>query len=273
MMVMLLSLVSKLLAALLVSVITLATITLLFSQTLLNSHYIENKLSTTNSYNRLSDALATEISKQADPPDPTLKDKLKTVLTANVLQQKLTLGLDQLQAYYQGKGPAPSIPVDDLKARALAAGVPVGDGNDKPLSKPITFSGNNQIQGIGKKFDQVKWASVLAAVVLTLLLLFVSWERHRWAALPDVLISVGVLLGVWVLVFGAGPGMAQHYIKFNFDSNALAKIGHDLAVALSHDLSKRLAMVAIAYFAVGLAARLYLARQGTLKLKQKPAKA
>src|SRR5882762_6056197 len=101
----LLSLLSKFIASLLVSAIFLATFALLFSQTLLNSHYIEGQLSATNSYSRLSDALANEVAKQANPPDPTIKDKLKLVLTPAVLQQKLTLGLDQLQAYYEGKGP------------------------------------------------------------------------------------------------------------------------------------------------------------------------
>jgi hypothetical protein len=303
-----LSLTSKFLAALLVAAISLAALSLLFGQTLLKSVYIENALVTTNSYSRLSDALADEISKQANPPDPTLKDKVKLVVTPVVLQQKITLGLNQLQAYYQGKGPAPSIPVDDLKAKAIAAGIPIDDNNnnandvnnnanpqggpqgnpqsnpqgnnagdkeDNPLSKPITFSGNDQIAGIGQKFDEAKWGAVLASVVLAGLLLLVSWKRHRWAALPDVLLTAGILLGFWALAFYIGPGMAQHYIKFDLNSNAFASIGHDLAVSISHDLGKRLGLVAISYFVVGLAARLYIAKQNKSKspAKSKPAKA
>ncbi|HET6925095.1 MAG TPA: hypothetical protein VFH39_04655, partial [Candidatus Saccharimonadales bacterium] len=82
---MLLSLLSKFLASLLVAAITLATLVVLFSLTLLNSHYIEGQLSATHTYSRLSVALSDELVKQAsdqgDQVDPALKQELQGALS------------------------------------------------------------------------------------------------------------------------------------------------------------------------------------------------
>ena len=250
---MLLSLVSKVVSILLVLVVTVTALALLISQTLLNSQYIEGQLSHTNSYSRLSDALVNEIASTASQPtDPTVVAKLKTVLTPVIIQQKLSLTLEQLQAYYQGSGKVPVINVSDLAAQAQAAGIPLG--SDSGLDKPITLT-MTSVPKIGQKFSEAKRLGLAAAILLVAILLLVCWRRKRWVAIADVLMSIGVLLGIFAAVFGFGPGIAERFIRFNVASNAFATIGHDLALSITHDLGVRLGFVAASYFIVGLVLR------------------
>jgi len=267
----LLSLISKLLSLLLVGAIIVTALALLLSQTLLSSRYIEGELSATNSYSRLSDALVNEFvtqsQKDGQQVDPTLKDKLKTVLTPVVLQQKLDLALENLQLYYQGKGNAPVINVSDLVTKARAVGIQIGDNSG--LDKPITIAGgNNKIKGAGKQFDHAKLLGVAVSAVLAVLLALVSWRRRKWVAIPDVLIWIGISLGIVAAVFTFGPGVAEHYLKFNAASNAFASLGHDLAVAIVHDLGRRLGIVAASYLVAGIAIRIILHKYHPV---QKPA--
>ncbi|HET6924546.1 MAG TPA: hypothetical protein VFH39_01815 [Candidatus Saccharimonadales bacterium] len=271
---MLLSLLSKFLASLLVASITLVTLVVLFSQTLLSSHYIEGQLSATHSYSRLSVALSDELIQQASDQgaqvDPSLKQELQGVLSPVVMQQKLSLALEELQTYYQGKGPAPQINVSDLVARARAVGVQVPP--DSNLDQPITFAAGRGVKGAGKTYAHVKWLLLAAAAVLAGLLLLVCWKRRRWVALPDVFIGTGVLLGLSALVFGFGAGIAERYVSFGLASNAFTAIGHDLAVAISHDLGRRLVIIAICYLVVGVALRIMVAHHHP-KTRSVPAKA
>lgn len=267
---MLLSWLSKLIASLLVSVLAGAIITAVTNQTVLSSHYVENKLASTNSYVRLSDALNTEIAKKASA-DPAAADagsagpmstdmtaKLQGIITPTVLQTKINGALDQLQAYYRGNGALPTIDLTDLAPQVQAAGIPLPA--DSPLSKPIQLGGSEKVRSAGKTFDHVRLGTIVTSVLLIAALLAVSWQRHRYAALPDVVIVVGVLIGLLALIFGLTPGLAAHYIKFDTSSNAFASIGSDLATAIAHDLARYFGIIAGVCLAAGIAARIWVGR-------------
>ena len=100
----------------------------------------------------------------------------------------------------------------------------------------------------------------MTSLLLVVALLAVSWRRHKWAALPDVLITVGVLLGLFAVAFSAASGMAGHYVKFDTASNAFVPIGRDLAAGIAHDLAKRLGIFAAILTVVGIATRIWVAR-------------
>ena len=256
---MLLSWLTKFTASLLVSIIFSAVLILLLDQTILNSHYLEGQLASTNSYVKLSGALSDQIIKSSDGADPALKPKLQAILTPSVLQTKLSGALEQLQAYYKGNGPVPVIDLTDLVNQAQAAGIKIGDGSG--LTKPITIKSNSKVKGIATAFRSVKLGTIVGVVVLTALLLLLSWERHKYAALPDVIIIVGILFAIIALLFNLAPGFADHTVKFNFGSNGFATIGHNLALSIVHDLAKRFDIIAAGYLAVGISVRIWLARR------------
>ena len=253
---MLLSWLSKFLASILVSVIFCAGLTLVLDSTVLSSHYIEGQLVKTDSYPRLSTALSQEVAKKSDSTDPQVQAKLQTVLTPQVLQQKTTSALDQMQAYYKGHGPAPVIDLTDLATKAQAAGVPIGDGSG--LNKPISISPNNQVKDVAQTFRTIKLATILGSLVLVGLLLLVSWERHKYAALPDVLIVVGVLFLLFAIVFSFAPRFADHFIKLDSSSSAFTSIGRDLAYSIARDLGKHFGLIALLALAVGIGTRVWV---------------
>ena len=280
---MLFSALSKLLASLLVVVLTGAVFTMVLNQTVLNNLYIEDKLAETDSYNRLYAALNDEIAKKAGKDNAevaTITAKLQGIITPDVLKTKINGALDQMHDYYRGEGPAPTIDLTDLVAQAQSAGIPIPE--DSGITKPIKLETSDQAKGFSKTFDGVRTGTLVTALVLVAALLLVSWERHKWAALPDVLIVVGVLLGLLAAIFGFASGMADDYIKFDTSGNAFAELGKDLVQTIAGDLAKRMGIIAAVFGVVGIGTRIWVARMhphlvtgtapiATAKLPKKPA--
>jgi hypothetical protein len=252
---------SKLIASILVSVLCGAIITMVMGQTLLNAHYIEGRFASINGYSRLSTALSTEVDKQAGVADnPLVASQVQKILSPTTLQQKINSALDQIQAYYHGKGPTPVINLNDLASQAQAAGIPLGQNSS--LNQPIKLGTSNptQAKNIGKTFDHVRLTTILLSLVLIALLLILSWERHRYAALPDVLMCVGILMGMVALIFYLGPSLADHFIKLSTTSNAFTALGRDLAESIAHDLARHFAYIGTGCFVVGLVGRIVVGR-------------
>lgn len=249
---------SRIVAGFLVSALCLAVVFTVFDHTVFNSHYLENRAAKINAYTRLSTALSTELSKDANvSSDPQLDASLQKILTPAILQQKINSALDQLQAYYKGSGPVPTIDLTSQVAQAQAAGLPIPQ--DNPLNKPITISSNTQVKGVSKKFAGVRLMSLLAVVGALLLLLFLSWERHRYAVLPDVAIVCGLMLGLVGAAFWMLPSLVNRFAKIDFSSNAFAGIAHDLASNIAQNLGETFLIIAAVLFGVGLITRIGLA--------------
>lgn len=251
--------VSKLLASMLVAVLVGATVTVVLGQTVLNSHYLENRLAATNSYNRLSDGLAQQISQQAGlSSNPQVTAQLSTIVSPTVLQQKINTALDQLHAYYYDNGQQPTVDLTGLADQAQAAGIPLPPGSG--ITKPIVLSSGKQTQNAGKKIDGVRLGTLVAAALLTVALLVLSWRRHKWAALPNVLITVGVLVGLLALAFGVASGLIDHYITFGGTGvSVFASVGRDLATSISSDIAHRLGIAAVIFAVVGIGTRIWVA--------------
>ncbi|HSX43574.1 MAG TPA: hypothetical protein VLF59_05845 [Candidatus Saccharimonadales bacterium] len=256
---MLLSAVSKLLASLLASSLVGIVLVLTLTQTVLNSHYLEQKLQTTNSYQRLSVALSDQLSKGIKGVSP---DQAKVVfahiLTPQVLQSKITGGLDQAQAYYQGDGPAPTIDLTDLATQAQAAGIPVPA--DSSIRKPITLGGSQKTDSHATPIATIWWTSVLSTLLCAAGLILVCRRRGKWTALPNVLIASGVLLGIMALLLEIGAHLVSDGAHFSSGSNAFSALGRDLGVLIAKDMAIRLGLWALAAGVFGIGMRVWMKR-------------
>ena len=256
---MLLSATSKLLASLLASSIASLILALTFVQTVGNSHYLEQRLQATNSYQRLSVALSDELSQgipgiAASQAQPILM----RILTPQVLQAKTTSALDQIQAYYQGDGPAPTIDLTDLAAQAKAAGIPVPA--DNAINKPITIGVSQNAHKQGNVINALWWSSVAGLILCAAGLIVVCKLRRTWVPLPNMLIGTGILLGVLALLIAVAAGLVSHASISNNSAHAFASLGRDLGVLIAKDIAKRLAAWAVILAAIGVGVRMLLLR-------------
>lgn len=254
---------SHMISGLLVASLCGLVVSTIVSQTLMSSRYLEAQLTKANGYNRLSNALAGDVSRQAGVSDnPLVAAAIHNVITSAVLKQKINAALDQLALYYQGKGVAPTVDLTDLAAQAQAAGVPLPADSD--LSKPIKLvpdSGTNKTVAYpAKSFTDTRTVTIVTSILLALTLAIISWQRHRYEALPNALISVGVLIGLLALVLHLSSGLADHYITFSASANAFASLGRDLAENVVRDLARRFGTIAGVCLAAGIALRIAAAK-------------
>lgn len=254
---MLLSWLSKTVATLLVIVSCSAVFSIVLSQTVLNSRYLEAQLAATDAYNRLSVAISAEIVKDAGEAGPQLTAQLQHIVTPSILQQKINTTLDQFQAYYTGNGQPPTINVSDLVSQARSSGLPVPENTT--LDKPIVLTNNAQIKGLGMYVAGAKLGTIVLVMLLALCLVALAWKRHKFAVLPDMVIAVGVLVGIVAAMFRLIPGAANQYIKFDFSTNAFAGVAHDLAQRIILDIGSRLAVIAAVLLVAGIAGRILVA--------------
>jgi hypothetical protein len=253
-----LRLLAYLVAAMLAVAIVVAVMSSVLNQTVLNSSYLENKAVQTNSYSQLSTAIINEIIQHGNITDPDARAKLQQIITPALLQQKISSALNQLQAYYKGHGQIPTIDLTSFVAQVQAAGLPVP--SNSAIDKPITFGNNGKAQNISNKFEMVRTDSLIAVVVLVLVLIGLSWERHRYAVLPDIAIISGLLLGIFAVAFGVAPHVISKYAKFNTGSNAFTTVAQNFAYSIAHDLATIIGIVAAVLFVGGIISRILLAK-------------
>jgi hypothetical protein len=261
------SLAIKLLSTLLVFALWSATLTLVFHQTMLNSHYVEGRLDSIHGYDRLSGALVDEIAHTPDlAANPEVAAKIKPILTPQVLKVKLNSALDQMETYYLHGGPQPVIDLSDLAVQAQAAGIPVPQGSS--LNQKIVLGGNKQGQdqtqaktkNAGSTFDRARTTSVIASLLLAAALVGLSLKQRRYTALPTVLITVGILVALLAAFLSIAPSVIDRFIKIGANSNAFAILGHDLASSIARDLGTRFGIIAAIYLVLGISTRALASR-------------
>jgi hypothetical protein len=256
-----LSWLSKLLSTALVAVLTSTIISFVLNQTVLSSTYMKNKLAETHTYDRLSGALTDQVVRDSGFVSPIVTTEVHKVLTPEVIKTRLDSTLDQLEAYYNGRGKTPVIDVRDIAAQTQALGLPLSTPGGPDLTQPITLgntSPNEKYQGIS--LTTVRMIGVVVSLLLAGLLVIVSWRRGVYKALPDVVISVGVLLGLLALVLVLVPGLFDHFVHFDYGSNVFPGIFHDLANTIAHDIAKRFGIIAAVCLLVGIVTRVSVGR-------------
>jgi hypothetical protein len=256
--------ISRLIAALLVSVITIAVLTQIFDATLLNSKFLTNTANKSGVYSLLSEDISNQLVKNFDSQSSNnnitseqASKIIHSVLTSSLLQEKINGALSQIQAYYKGNGPTPTISLKDVISKLQLAGLPISNDNST-LNKPIVINGNEKVKQQVNNFEKVKLFSSILAIFLLVILLLLSWEEHRWKVLPDLSIIVGILLGIISLIFIFGVRVADKYAKINFSSNDFENTANVYAKSLTHNIGEMIGTVSVILLVVGIATRVLL---------------
>lgn len=238
----------RLLSTLLVAALWTFTVTTVASQTVLNNRYVSHQLEATKSYDRLSVAISDEI---AHSPSlvavPNASNTIRSFVTPDVLKTKITTSLEQLQAYYHGDGPEPTVDLTDLAAQAQAAGLPIEQNSS--LLRPITLGTERETQLVVHIYDVVHLLALVATVFIGFTLLVLSVWQRRYSVIPTALSVVGVLVGLLAAVIYFTPGLFYHALPAG---NIFTLIGNDLATAFARDIGKRLGVIAVVYVVVGV---------------------
>ncbi len=271
---------SRFIAAILVSLIAIAVLAQVFDATLLNSKYLDKTASKAGTYTQLAVSLQKQLLKniasQGNNTSVTpaqAQAAVQKVLTPTLLQTKISSALASIQAYEKGNAPVPTISIADVITQLQANGLPINtDKND--VKTTITLNGFVKGKQQVQHFEQVKLYSSLIALVLIALLVFLSWEEHRWKILPDLAIIEGLLLGIISLVFIFGVTVADKYVKLNSDSTDLTNTANGFAKALTKELGEIIAVYAVILLVIGITTRVLIKVKATpSKPKPKLAKA
>jgi hypothetical protein len=261
---MLLTFLSRLMSSLLTTLLFVTVVGFTASQTILNTHYIENKLQSQNAYDRLSDALSTQISK--DSKDPTISQtavaaQLKTVLTPEVLKQKISITLKQLNEYFHGKGSVPTLDVSDLVQSAQTAGLQIDD--DK-FSKPVTLTDTSKV----KKVSDIAKLAGIAEVVLLIGILVIAIKRHDYRPLANIVFSLGIMLTVTGAVLLFAPQLLNRLHHIDATKDSLSSLAYDLGTSTFRDFGLRLLIPSAIALLLGILAKVML--RGHRPKQQKP---
>jgi|GEM_PF-1346137 len=256
-----LSLLSKFFASLLVPILFIGIVGFTLRQTVFSSHYLEGQLQKTNAYSKLATGINQNIAKNSADhvlSEQQISSQLSTIITPAVVQQKLNTTLDQIQTYYQGKGPVPTIDVSDLVAKAQAAGLPAPQDNN--LTKPIELTPLKKAQEVNNKLKLAKLLVAVGTLLLIVGMVAIAFVRRNFKPLANVLISLGVL----VSLLGGGlllvPSILNKAAKLNFQTDSFATVGHDLATNMAQSLGARFLAEGIALLLVGIVARVVMGK-------------
>jgi hypothetical protein len=248
---------SRLVAGVLVATLSGLIIALVIDHTLLNAKYLESEAKKANTYQRVSSALPADLTKDSSGDRAQAEAAVSQLVTPQLVQAKLTQSLNEVQAYYTGNGPAPTIDLRDVVAEARAAGLDIPA--DSGLNKPIVLTDKQgKAKALANQFKNSRLVTELGVIVLIALLLFLSWERHRYLVLPDILISSGVIIAIVSGAFLFLPNIIEKYAHIDTVSNTYVQIGRDLANRLAHDEGWIFAAVAVVLLVIGIAGRLGL---------------
>jgi hypothetical protein len=260
---------TRIVASFLVLALTTTTILVVMSQTVLSAAYLEHKLDATNGYSRLSTVLSGQVAQDAGLATPAVTAQVNTFLTPAVVKTRLNAALEQLQAYYQGKGPVPTLDFTDIATQAQAAGLPLG--SDSRFAEPIKLGNVNDTSAQGNDHvQQSKAFGILVSTILAVLLAILCWKRREYRPLANVLIGTGITLGIIALFCGLSPSLFDHLVKFNSATSAVNSFVHDLVAAILRDLGKRFGIIVAVYLVAGILLRVLIRRFTTLKLKAEP---
>lgn len=263
---MFLTFLSRLMSSLLTTLLFVTVVGLTANQTLLNTRYIETKLDSQDAYSRLSDALSTQIA-QNSQDDATqamsqeaMISQLKTVLTPAILQHKIETTLQQLQAYYRGNGPVPTLDISDLVNQAQQAGLPVP--KDEKFQHPVTLTATTKVKKVSDTAKLVSIGTLAVVGALLLGILAIAIKRKNYKPFANIVFSLGIMLSLTGTALLFVPRVFDKLYHFDPVKNLFGSLAHDLAVSAVHDFGLRLLIPGVTALLLGILAKIALKGTG-----------
>jgi len=251
-----------------------AIISTTLNDTVVNAHYLEDNFTAVNGYNRLSSALTNDVIQQSGISNiPQVSSVVSSIVTPSAVKERVNAAFSELQAYMQGKGPVPTIELNDLATQAQDAGVPVGQSSS--LLQSVTLGPKSgSTNHVSLNLNSLSKGTITASVALGLIVLVFSLAWRRYTALPSVLISTGITMTVIAVLVYVAFQQLSHYLAFSNSQDSFISLGHDLMQEIGKDLGRRFGVVAIVCLAIGIPTRIWagrLSRQVTSKPVQSKA--
>lgn len=252
---MLLTFLSRTMSSLLTTLLFISVVGFTANQTILNTNYIETKLQSQDAYDRLSDALSQKISQ--DSHDPTISKtavaaQLKTVLTPDVLHQKIDTTLKQLNDYFHNNGKVPTLDVSDLMQAAQQAGLEI---DDNTFAKPVQLTTVKNIKKVSDGAKFVGIGMIVAEALLFLGVLAIAIKRRDYRPLANIIFVLGIMLTIAGTVLLFAPQVLSKALHFDPTKDAFNSLAHDLAVVATHDFGLRLLIPGVTALLLGILAK------------------
>lgn len=225
---------SRFLAFLLTIALFGAVLSLVFDRTLLSAGYLDAKFKQQDIYTRVATDLPTEIAKQGGAEARTALPDLQKVITPELVQAKVETALKEFERYYKSGGPAPTIDLSDVVAKARAEGLQIPAGK---FDKPVVVAGIGQTRGAVQGFESAKLGMILGVALLTILLGVVCWRRQNFRPLARALAITGGLVSIIAIALGLAPGIIDSRLHFDLKSDQYLAMGHDVALQAFRDLA------------------------------------
>ncbi len=250
----------KLIASLLVLVITVSVSAYILTATLFNARYMQGKLASQRFYSSMAKALPATLVPGNTPDALTAQQGLAQLTTDNYIQAKVDPLMQQLQTYYQSGGPAPRLDLTDLGAEAQRQGAIVPA--DSPLSKPVTINPPLAIKAVFNWINLIKLAGPVIGLFLLTLLILLHRGWHRFTAVTKVCLAAAGSEGLVFVLFKFSPGLLDTLVKskadaapitpllLNFFKSILVDVGNDFGKA-----ALALIVAAVLTLIVGLIAK------------------
>jgi hypothetical protein len=240
----------KLIFISLVASINITLSAYLLSATLLSAHYWQAKADSTSLYASLSQSLPKTLIPGSGPETQAAQQGIAVLLSDSYLKGKVSPFVEQLQKYYQGKGPAPQLDLTDLAQEAQRQGVQVPENS--PIIHPLTPDTPKGIKAAYSWINLIKSVGVVIVLVLAGMLTLLHSGWHRFTALGKVLVVSALGQGLLFLVLKFSPGLLGSLVKPNANTVPLAETVVSFSQSLLIDVSNHFGVAAIGLAVIGV---------------------
>jgi hypothetical protein len=236
---------ANLLTALLAVALVITVGAWVIDRTVWNGPYLLQTADRSHLSEELAKALPEAVATSLGGNQADTKTVLAQAITPAYVHGLLESLVPQLEKYYQGSGPVPTLDLRELKARIEAADLPVPASLSPSLEQPIAVAtpASPVLTSVATRTHQATWLGPLVAIAL-IGLIVVAARHRRWLVLAGA--TLGAAIGCAVLAGVAT--VPPRLIASSIDTSpirALTPAVRHYSESVGHDQSHILIVAAI----------------------------